>query len=80
MAACSVAAYRTELFFAGIEKIQGLPTEVCGHKEGDEYRGDRVCNNGVAAAVITVIVCVMLLIIDMLVPCFNTSVSERLNL
>ena len=53
-----------------------LPTEVCNHiEDGNEYRGDRICNNAIGAAVATIIVAVILMIIDLLIPCIDTSVS-----
>ena len=82
-----MAAYRAELFFAyEIEGIatkrnisidHNLPTNICWHiEDGGNYRGDRLCNNAMGAAVITVIIAVMLLIIDMIVPCLSAGVSE----
>jgi len=76
MTACAIAAYRVELFFAIAVENSDLPTEVCKHVDKDEYRGDRICNNAIGAAISTIIVTVVLLVIDMLVPCLNTGVSD----
>lgn len=74
MAACAVAAYRTELFFAAALDDPDLPVKICTHLEdNDEYRGDRICNNAVGAAVTTIIIAVMLMIIDMIVPCVSAG-------
>ena len=71
------------MFFSGeLEKKHDhintdVPVEICWHVENEEqYRGDRICNNAVGAAVCTVIISVMLMIIDMLVPCLSAGVSE----
>ena len=84
MAACAVTAYRTEMFFSGELEFNtngrintDVPIHICWHVENEEqYRGDRICNNAVGAAVCTVIISVMLMIIDMLVPCLSAGVSE----
>ena len=83
LAACAVAAYRTELFFAYEIEVRpprintDLPVNICWYAEdGGEYRGDRLCNNAMGAAVCTVIIAVMLMIIDMIVPCLSAGVSE----
>ena len=83
MAACAVTAYRTEMYFSGELEITfghgntDVPIAICWHVEDeDQYRGDRICNNAVGAAVCTVIISVMLMIIDMLVPCLSAGVSE----
>ena len=73
-----MAAYRTELYFARGMPGNDLPTEICWHTEDNgNYRGDRMCNNAMGAAVSTVIIAVMLLIIDMIVPCLSAGVSIR---
>ena len=54
-----------------------IPVRICWHVEdNNEYRGDRICNNAVGAAVCTIIITVMLMIIDMLMPCLSAGVSE----
>lgn len=73
-----MAAYRAELFFAyDVKPIDyALPVNVCRHVEdGGDYRGDRLCNNAMGAAVFTVIIAVMLMNIDMIVPCLSAGVS-----
>ena len=61
------------------EGIDDIPTEICWHKEdGGNYRGDRMCNNAVGAAVCTVIIAMMLLIIDIIVPCLSAAVSKSI--
>ena len=78
--ASAVAAYRVELYSALIstEGINNeVPKNICAHTStGDDYRGDRICNNAIAAAVCSVIVAIVLMIIDLLVPCIQKSVSS----
>ena len=52
-----------------------VPRHICNYTSNNEYRGDRVCNNAIAAAISTVIVAVVLMIIDLLIPCVNKAVS-----
>ena len=66
---------QTDKTSIGVEDT-GLPTEVCWYVEDSgDYRGDRFCNNAMGAAVLTVITAVMLMIIDMIVPCLSAGVS-----
>ena len=77
--ASAVAAYRVELYSALTSTSpmdDEVPKNVCAFTNtGDDYRGDRICNNAVAAAVCSVIVATVLMIIDLLVPCIDKSVS-----
>ena len=45
----------------------------------DDYYGYRVCNNSIAAAIVAIFVCNVLLVIDLLIPCLNTGVSTNNN-
>lgn len=77
MIASAVAAYRVELYFSAFVGESDLPTIVCFHTEdNDEYRGDRICNNAIGAAITTVTVAVVLIPIDLLLPCVDTAVSN----
>ena len=88
MAASAVAAYRTEMYFSYVLENRLIPAEdintdvpvdICFHVEDDDqYRGDRICNNAVGAAVCTIIITIMLMIIDMLMPCLSAGVSDHL--
>lgn len=72
-----MAAYRVELYSSASVNGTNLPTEICHYNENNnEYRGDRICNNAIGAAVSTVIVAVVLMIIDLLIPCIDTAVSD----
>ena len=79
LVASGVAAYRVELYSSTFVNGADLPTEICHYNENsNEYRGDRICNNAIGAAVSTVIVAVVLMIIDLLIPCIDTAVSNPL--
>ena len=71
-----MAAYRVELYSALTAGAGNEPTKICNYtSNSSEYRGDRICNNALAAGVSTVIVAVVLMIIDLLIPCVDKSVS-----
>lgn len=54
-----------------------LPIQICNYTEDNgQYRGDRICNNAIAAAVSTILVAIVLMMIDLLLPCVNTTVSN----
>ena len=77
LVASGVAAYRVELYSSTFVNGANLPTKICHYNEtSNEYRGDRICNNAIGAAVSTVIVAVVLMIIDLLIPCIDTAVSD----
>ena len=66
-----------ELYFSAFVEEPDVPVIVCFHTEdNDEYRGDRICNNAIAAAIATFIVAVVLIPIDLLLPCVDTAVSN----
>ena len=51
---------------------------ICPYTDDDErFRGDRYCNNAIAASIISILVATVLMIIDLQVPClsYNYSVS-----
>jgi len=73
---CAIAAFRVELEFNRRE--EDLPSEICRYLDDDNsYRGDRYCNNAIAASIVSIIVAIVLMMIDLQVPClsYNYSVS-----
>lgn len=72
-----IAAYHSELYFArGTGAAEDQPVLVCSYTDtDDDYYGYRVCNNSIAAAIVAIFVCNVLLIIDLLIPCLNAGVS-----
>ena len=73
-----IAAYHSELYFArGTGAAEDQPVGVCTYTDpDDDYYGYRVCNNSIAAAIVAIFVCNVLLIIDLLIPCLNAGVSS----
>ena len=76
MLGCAIAAFRVELEYNLRE--EDLPTGICRYTEDDfKFRGDRYCNNAIAASIVSILVAMVLMIIDLQVPClsYNYSVS-----
>ena len=77
-----MAAFRTELFSAEFVDFvlpgftgRGLPLAICFYlDEGDDIYGDRICNNALAGAIITILVCMVLMMIDLQIPCTTPMV------
>ena len=77
-----ISAFRTELFSAELANARNplgedreLPLAICYYEEADDdIYGDRICNNAMAASVISIIVAVVLLVIDLHVPCVSSTV------
>ena len=78
-----ISAFRTELFSAELANTRNpfsenrdLPIFICYYEQpDDDIYGDRICNNAMTASVISIIVAVVLLIIDLHVPCVSSAVS-----
>ena len=75
-----IAAFRTELFsssFFPTSDDRDLPLRVCFYEDTDDnIYGDRICNNAMAASVVSILVAIVLLMIDLQVPCVSSTVSE----
>ena len=70
-----IAAYRTELYFAREFGGRDQPVGVCTfHDDDDDVYGDRICNNGIASAIISILVAMALMLIDLQIPCTNSTV------
>ena len=71
-----IAAYTTEVGFTNSDPI--FPsTAICYHNGRAQNSGYRICHNGVAAAVSSILICMMLLTFDTIIPCLNRSVSTE---
>lgn len=77
-----IAAYHSELYFAqGTGAAEDQPVLVCSFTDtDDDYYGYRVCNNSIAAAIVAIFVCNVLLIIDLLIPCLNAGLARLSHL
>jgi len=77
MLGCAIAAFRVELEYN--QREEDLPMGICRYIDDDgKYRGDRYCNNAIAASVVSILVAITLMMIDLQVPClsYNYSVSN----
>ena len=76
-----IAAFRVELFstldviFAtGVQNDRGLPLGFCYFVDNDDnVYGDRICNNAITASIISVLVAMMLMTVDLIVPCTSST-------
>ena len=70
-----IAAYRTELFFAHETGGCDQPVQVCTFDDdADDVYGGCICNNGIASAIISVLVAMALMLIDLQIPYTNSTV------
>ena len=82
-----ISAFRTELFSAELANTRNplsenrdLPLDICYYEEAnDDIYGDRICNNAMAASVISIIIAIVLLVIDLHVPCVSSTVCYHLT-
>ena len=79
-----IAAFRAELFSTAVSLVfigagdRDLPLGICFYVDASEsYYGDRVCNNGLAGAIISVLVTIPLMLIDLLLPFTNSTVCSN---
>jgi len=69
-----IAAYTTEVLFTRSDPI--FPSaEVCYLNDAAQKSDYRICHNGIAVAVSSILICMMLLTFDTIIPCLNKSVS-----
>jgi len=76
--ASAVAALRADLFSSALNESgrRDLPWEICFYSEDDgDYRGDRICNNALANAIVCILVAISLMMVELLIPCLNSTVS-----
>ena len=82
-----IYAFRTELFSAEIASRRNplaedrdLPLDICYYEEpNNDIYGDRICNNTMAAAVTSMLLAIVLMIIDLHVPCTSSTVSYYIS-
>ncbi|XP_065901965.1 uncharacterized protein [Dysidea avara] len=73
--ASAIAAFRADLFSSLLDDSgrRDLPVEICTYSKDDgDYRGDRICNNALANAIVCILVAIALMMVDLLIPCLNT--------
>ena len=69
-----IAAFTSEITFGGTEVDQSS-NPICYDNPKAEHSGTRICLSLVATAISSIMVCMMLIIIDVLVPCVDTMVK-----
>ena len=82
-----ISAFRTELFSAEfantrnpLSENRDLPVAICYYEEANnDIYGDRICNNAMGASVISIIIAIVLLVIDLHVPCVSSTVCYHLT-
>ena len=77
-----MAAFRADLFFSLLTEsgTNDLLVQICLYSAEDngDYRGDRICNNVLANAVVSILVPMALMMIDLIynsIPCLPIKVS-----
>ena len=73
-----IVSYQVDLYLSTDygNASEDEPVEVCHYiDDGDDYYGYRVCMCMIAAGVINILLCMMLLTIDLFNPCLNSGVS-----
>ena len=78
--ASAIAAFRADLFSSLLDDSgrRDLPVEICTYSKDDgDYRGDRICNNALANAIVCILVAIALMMVDLLIPCLNTMVGIK---
>ena len=69
-----IAGFISEAAFTSSDPI--VPSAIICYNNGGAFKsGHRICHNGLAAAIASILVCMMLLIFDAFVPCLNRMVS-----
>ena len=71
-----VAAYISELRFTTANAIYPS-TAICYDNPAAEHSDYRICHNGIAAAVSSILVCMVLLILDLFIPCLDKVVGMQ---
>jgi len=68
-------------FVFGIGGDRDLPLGICFYFDASEsYYGDRVCNNGLAGAIASILVVIPLMLMDLLLPFSNSTVCAYIFL
>jgi len=71
-----IAAYTTELLFTDSDPLSPS-VAICYLNDAAQKSDHRICHNGIAAAVSSILICMMLLTFDTIIPCLNRSVSTK---
>ena len=54
-----------------------LPLDICFFVDDeDDVYGDRICNNAIASAIVSILIAMMLMVLDLYTPCIDDTVCE----
>jgi len=77
-----IAAFRAELFStAFVTGDRDLPIGICFYVDFDDddgdpvFYGDRVCNNAIAGAIMSILFAMAFMIVDLQIPCTTSMVT-----
>ena len=73
MVCVAIAAYTTELIFPRTDSAL-VGNSVCYRNPKAEIRGPRICHSLMGAAISSIMVCMVLMIFDVFIPCVDTMV------
>lgn len=82
-----MTAFRVELFSAELVDLvhnssvnRDLPLQLCFYiNDGDNIYGDRICNNAMGGAILSILVATALLMVEMQVPCVTSNIKVCLT-
>ena len=69
-----IAAYTTEITFATSNPDSAVGT-ICYDNPAAEDSGHRICHSLVAAAISSILICMVLMIFDVFIPCVDKTVK-----
>ena len=69
----AVAAYTTEITYASTDSASAA-YEICYDNPKAEYSASRICHSLMGAAISSIMVCMVLMIFDVFIPCVDTMV------
>ena len=69
----AVAAYTTEITYRSTDSAYAV-SEICYGNPKAEKSGHRICHSLMATAISSIMVCMMLMIFDVFIPCVDIMV------
>ena len=70
----TVAAYTTEITFASTDSA-GAARQVCYQNPKAETSGHRICHSLMGVAISSIMLCMVLMIFDVFIPCVDPMVT-----
>ena len=76
-----IAAYTTEITIGGLvatePSVVAKVSAICYVNPAAEHSDHRICSSLIAAAISSIMVCMILMIFDAFIPCVNNTVSTN---